>query len=417
MIDLDNIKEIYASLMQNKLRTALTVFGVSWGVFMLLIMLGSGKGLENGVTQGFGDFATNSMFVWTKRTSMPYKGFPRGRSFNFKNRDVEALKNSVPEIDIIAPKIQGYGGEGNNVIRGKETGAFSVNGDYPEYNKIDPVNILQGRFINKKDITDLRKVCVIGDRVYKIMFKPNENAIGKYLRVNGIYFKVVGVFKPKSKEMGEDKSEVVILPFTTLQKVYNYGDVVGYFAITAKENIPVSVVEQKVRKRLAELHSIHPDDKLALGGFNVEKEFKQMKGIFTGINLLVWIVGIGTLFAGVIGVSNIMLVIVKERTKEIGIKRAIGASPVSVIMQIVYEAVIITVFSGLLGLAAGTWAVELVAYFVNNSGDSGMFKNPEIDFGIAIKAILVLSVSGVFAGFVPAKRAVSVKPIDALRDE
>lgn len=419
MFDKDKWQEIYGTLRKNKLRTFLTAFGVYWGIFMLVIMLGAGNGLQNGVNGNFSDLATNSVFIWSQQTTMPYKGFPRGRFYNFRNDDRKALIDNVPEIEVVAPRLSGWGGSGdNNTVRGLRTGAFSVQGDFPEYNLIDPLDIIQGRFINQTDIDEKRKVVVIGPRSYDILFEQGEDPLGKNIRINGVYFTVVGRFKPlKDRDMGPDKSEMIVIPFTTLQKVYNYGDYVGHFAITSKKEVPVSVVEEKVKKILAQRHSIHPDDKFAFGGFNLQEEFDKMNGIFWGINILVWIVGSGTLIAGVIGVSNIMLVIIKERTKEIGIKRAIGASPMTIISQIVTESLFLTSLAGILGFCSGVWILKVVSDMVASSPDSQMFKNPEISLSMGMTALLILVVAGIIAGLIPARRAVKIKPIDALRYE
>jgi putative ABC transport system permease protein len=247
MFDLDRWQEIYYVLRSNRLRTFLTAFGVFWGIFMLVIMLGSGNGLENGVTQNFGDMATNSVFMWTQQTSVPYKGFPRGRRFYYENQDIRALRTGIPEIRYLAPRIQAGGfQQSDNVVRGLKTGGFSIMGDYPEINMIDPLNMVQGRFINYLDISEKRKVAVIGYRVVEILFNKDENPINQYIRINGVYFKVVGIFKSKrTGEQANQDNQNIYLPFTTLQKTYNYGDVVGFFAITSKEGIPVAVVENK----------------------------------------------------------------------------------------------------------------------------------------------------------------------------
>lgn len=421
MFDLDRWQEIYTALKSNKLRTFLTAFGVFWGIFMLMIMLGSGKGLENSVFEDMGDFATNSAFIWAQRTTMPYEGYPRGRRFNFTNDDMKALKQSIPEIDILAPRLQGWAaGDGqNNVTRGLKTGAFTIHGDYPEINRIDPNKMLKGRFINDLDIKESRKVCVIGTRVQEVLFEKDEDPLGKYIRVKGVYFQVVGVFEPKNGiNFGGEKEQTIFLPFTSLQKAYNFGDQVHYFSVTARDNIPVSLVDEKCRTLIRERHHIHPEDKQALGGFNLEEEFRKMRGLFNGIAVLMWIVGIGTLLAGVIGVSNIMLIIVKERTKEIGIQRAIGATPAKIISQIIMESVFLTALAGYIGLVAGVAIIEGVNYLLESSGaDTEMFRHPEVDFNIAVSALIILVISGVFAGMIPAKRAIGIKPIDALRDE
>lgn len=420
IFDLDKWHEIYFALRKNPLRTFFTAFGVFWGIFMLIIMMGAGEGLYNGASHDMGDMATNSVFMWTRTTSMPYKGFQRGRFFRFNNGDTQALKENIPEIQHIAPRLQGWGGEGNNnVIRGDRTGGFNIQGDYPEINIIDPVNITSGRFINDIDISDKRKVAVIGTRVVSELFKSEENPIGEYIQIQGVYFKVIGMFKSKkSDQQADHENQAIYIPFTTLQKVYNYGDMVGWYSITAKENIPVTVVEEKAKELLRQRHSIHPEDERAVGSFNLEKEWNKMTSLFKGIRGLVWIVGIGTLLAGVIGVSNIMLIVVKERTKEIGIQRAIGATPANIISQIIIESVFLTALAGYFGLALGVGLLELLNYFLASSGaQNTMFSNPEVDFDAAMKALAILVISGVFAGLIPAKRAVSIKPIDALRDE
>ena len=386
---------------------------------MLVIMMGSGSGLENAVGRDMGDMATNSVFIWTQRTTMPYKGFDRGRHYNFRNGDTEALLENISEIKHIGPRIQGWGGDGNNnVVRGDRTGAFTIQGDYPAYNLIDPIGMNEGRFINALDIKNYRKVCVIGDRVKNEMFAQDEDPIGQYMRIQGVYFKVVGVFKSTKPNRGERENQVIYLPFTTLQRTYNYGDIVGYYSITSQEDVPVSVVEEKAKALLRQRHTIHPDDERAVGSFNLENEFQKMTSLFAGIRGLIWIVGIGTLLAGVIGVSNIMLIIVKERTKEIGIQRAIGATPWTVISQVVMESLILTTIAGYVGLVLGVGVVEGVNYMLLTSGaEDSMFTNPEVNFSAAIQALEVLVVAGILAGVIPAYKAVSMKPIDALRNE
>jgi putative ABC transport system permease protein len=420
MFDLDRWQEIYHVLSKNKLRTFLTAFGVFWGIFMLVIMLGSGNGLQRGVTQNFGDMATNSVFIWTQQTSMPYKGFPRGRSYYFDNEDIIAIRNSVPEIKYLAPRIQAGGyQQTNNVIRGLKTGIFNIMGDYPVYNKIDPLNFIKGRFINDLDIKEKRKVAVIGSRVVDFLFTSEEDPINKYIQIQGVYFQVVGIFSSKRNgEQANQENQNIYLPFTTLQQTYNYGNAVGFFSITSQDDIPVSVVEEKTIRLLKKRHSVAPADDAAVGHFNLKKEYDQMQGLFFGIRLLVWIVGTGTLLAGVIGVSNIMLVVVRERTKEIGIQRALGATPWKVISQIMMESVVLTTFAGYFGLVVGVGLLELINFLLGSSGaNTEMFVHPGIDFSVAVTALSILIFCGALAGMIPARRAVSVKPIDALRYE
>ena len=416
MFDLDKWQEIMSTLKKNPLRTFLTAFGVFWGILMLVIMLGSGKGLQNGAMSDFQGTSTNSFFVWAQRTSKPYLGMQPGRSFNYNNDDAVALK-SIPELAVVSPRNQLGGYETvNNVVRGLKTGAFDIMGDYPQYNLIEPRNIVSGRFINEVDITEKRKVAVIGSKVRDILFEKNEDPISKYISVNGIYFKVIGVYVPNSSgEHGGEDSKIIHVPFSTFQHVFNYGDVVGFFAITSRHDVPASEAEEKVIALLKTRHKIAPEDQFAIGHWNVEKQFIKMQGLFSGINILVWVVGIGTLFAGVIGVSNIMLIVVKERTREIGIRRALGAPPASIVAQIILESVFLTSFAGYLGLVAGVGLLELVSSALGDSG--GMFRYPEVDFGVAVKALIILVVAGAFAGLIPAKRAVSVNTVEALRAE
>ena len=423
VFDKDKWHEIYFALRKNPLRTFFTAFGVFWGIFMLIIMMGAGEGLYNGASQDLGDMATNSVFMWTQRTTIPYKGFPRGRFYRFNNGDTKALVDNIPEIQYIAPRLQGWSRGGNNadnnVIRGDRTGSFNIQGDYPEINYIDPVNITKGRFVNDIDINELRKVAVIGLSVFQEMFDPDEDPVGEYIQIKGVYFKIIGMFQSKKNDQqAERENQAIYIPFTTLQKVYNYGDMVGWYSMTARDDVRVEVVENKAKELLKQRHSIHPDDARAVGSFNMDQQWSKMTNLFTGIRGLVWIVGIGTLLAGVIGVSNIMLIVVKERTKEIGIQRAIGAAPSLIITQIIIEAVFLTTLAGYFGLAIGVGLLELINYGLSTSGaDSNMFTNPSVDFGKAMWALTILVISGVFAGLIPAQRAISIKPIDALRDE
>ncbi|MGM0530917.1 MAG: ABC transporter permease [Bacteroidota bacterium] len=420
MFDLDRWQQIYSVLKKNKLRTFLTAFGVFWGIFMLIIMLGSGNGMKNGITAGIGDFATNSFFMWGQQTSLPYAGYSKGRNISFKNQDIETLRQNIPDIELISPKLQlgNYGNDKDNVVRGLSSGSYTINGDYPAFNKIDPAVMIRGRFINEMDMQDKRKVAVIGRKVHQDLFRPGEDPIGEYIRIQGIYYQVIGVFKPLNPNIsfGGDKEQSIVVPFSTFQQAYNFGERLGFIAITAKKGIPVTEIETQSIKLMKKTHSVAPDDKQAVGHINLEEQFNKIMGLFTGIGILIWIVGIGTLMAGVIGVSNIMLVVVKERTNEIGIQRAIGATPWNIINQVISEAVVLTVLAGYFGLVAGVGVLELIDYILINSGsEAEMFKNPGISFTIAIASLATLAFFGVIAGLLPAKRAVSIKPIEAIR--
>ena len=420
MIDYDKWQEIFHTLRQNKLRTGLTAFGVFWGIFMLMVMLGAGSGLQNAVYSGLGDFATNSMFIWAERTTMPYKGFLRNRSYNFELSDQAALKNAIPEIDIITPTVRGGGYRSTNtIVYEREKGAYQVDGIMPDENKIDPVDIESGRYINELDILNNRKVALIGYRVYEELFKNGEDAINKFIKVNGMIFQVIGVYKSKhTGNWGEQQNSRLFIPFSTAQKIYNYPNKVDHFSITGKPLYDVSDIEVKVKKILAKRHNLNPEDKGALGCDNVGEEFKKMNGLFLGIRGLIWLVGIGTLLAGVIGVSNIMLIIIKERTQEFGVKRALGATPLKIISTVVSESVFLTSIAGVTGMYLGIFIVEMVNKAIGNpESNDVMFRNPEVNFHIAVTALIILIIAGIFAGIIPAKRAVSIKPIEAIRTE
>jgi putative ABC transport system permease protein len=417
MFDLDRWQEIFSALSKNKVRTFLTAFGVFWGIFMLLVMMGAGDGLEKGAKKDFGSFATNALYMWTQSTSKPYKGLPPGRGFYFNNTDTEAMRQNVDGIDILCPRNQlgGYRGE-NNVIRGKYVGAFSVYGDMPDIIKVDPLDVFEGRFLNQNDINEKRKVCVIGKRVFDLLFEKDEHPIGEYIQIKGVYFQVIGVYdQPFKNNSSERDLENIYIPFSTFQQAFNYGNVVGWYCVTAKPEVRVSQLFENIFFVLADRHKIHPEDTRAIGSWNSEKEFLKLNSLFIGINFLIWIVGIGTLLAGVIGVSNIMLVVVKERTKEIGIRKAIGANPYSIISQIILESTFLTSIAGYIGLLLGVLVIEIVNNLVGEGGN--MFTNPQIDFNIAITATIILVVAGAFAGLIPARKAAAVNPVLALRNE
>jgi putative ABC transport system permease protein len=418
MFDADRINEVLQTLSKNKLRTTLTAFGVFWGIFMLMIMLGSGQGLENGVTRSFGGSATNAVYMWTQQTTLPYKGLPRGRSFNFLQEDIQAIKDNVPELAVLAPSAQlgGFRGE-NNVSRGTKTGPFAVRGDFPENRFIQVFKLTSGRYLNDLDIKERRKVCVIAPRVEEVLFNKGESPLGQYIQVNGTYFKVIGtITTDKGGDDAEEKMQTIYIPFTTFQQAFNWGGRIGWFSMTAKPQFEASLMEEKVKKILAQRHRISPDDPYAIGSWNSQKEFKKIQGLFAGIRLLVWVVGIGTLLAGVIGISNIMLIIVKERTREIGVRRALGATPNSIITQIISESILLTSMAGYFGLLAGVFLMEGINKAIEGT-DSGMFYQPGVELDVALKALVILIISGALAGIIPARKAIAISPVDALRYE
>lgn len=414
MFDRERWGEIWVTLTRNKMRSFLTAFGVGWGIFMLILMLGAGNGLSNGVNGAFEGWASNACYVWTQTTSLPYEGFARGRFFDFDNADVELIRERVKGIDALAPRLQlgGWRG-GNNVVHGNRTAAFTVTGDLPDIMRIQGTYVQRGRFINHRDVRDSRKVCVIGKRVLEVLYEPDEEPLGSWIKINGAYFQVVGLHMPKaSAEMGSDQAASIYVPFSTFQRAFNALNQVHWFAITAKAGTPASQVQADVKKLMAKKHRVHPDDDLAFGSFNVEEMFDMTNNLFLAITGLAWFVGICTLAAGAVGVSNIMLVVIRERTKEIGIRRSIGASPRTITAQIVLEALTLTLIAGYLGLLFGMLLLEAI----NSAGiDSPFFAKPEIDLSVALVALAILVVCGVLAGFFPARRALSIKPVDALR--
>lgn len=415
LFDADRWQEVFDTLGANKLRTALTAFGVLWGIFMLIIMLGAGSGLKNGVTSEFQGFATNSLYIWTQKTTMPYKGLPAGRWFSMNNEDTEAIRQLVPEAKIIAPRNEVGGWRGSaNVVRGIRTGAFGIKGDYPEVVEIQPMVASEGRLLNRKDVDDKRKVAVIGSKVINDLYEPREDVIGSHIRINGVYFTVVGTFKTKKAGgEAEDDAQSIFIPLSSFQQAFNYGNWVSYFGLMPVEGVSVSELETKVLKVLKERHRVHPDDQFAYGVNNNEEDFAEYDNVFKGINFLIWFVGTLTLVAGVIGISNIMLVIVKERTKEIGIRRALGARPFAIVSQIILEALTLTAMAGTIGIILGVWVVEYAGPLIEDDS----FKNPEVDFKTILIALFVLISAGCIAGFLPAYRALEVKPVEALRTE
>ncbi|RKE03349.1 ABC transporter permease [Marinifilum flexuosum] len=416
MFDLDKWQEITAALKKNKLRTFLTGLGVMFGILILVTLLGIGRGFQNNIQSSLGNFATNSTVFWVERTTKAYKGLPRNRFYQFTNDDLVALKKGIPELEHIAPDINGWsGGATHNTFRNEKKGNFRIKGTSPEMNMVNPVEVVSGRFINQNDLKEFRKVITIGPRVKELMFEEDEDPIGQFLKVNGIYFKIIGEIKPLSNNMG-NRDDIIQLPFTTLQQLYNYGDKFYVFLATAKVGESVAELEDKIFEILARRHSIHPEDKQAIGNFNIAKMFNKIFGLFNSIGFLFWVIGFGVLITGVIGVSNIMHVVVKERTKELGIKRAIGAKPALVVGQIINESVFLTSFAGFWGLVFGVVIVELIGKATEGSPNPQIL-NPYVDINVAFIALGVLVFFGVLAGLLPAQRAIKIKPVDALRYE
>lgn len=421
MFKKDNWNEILEALTANVFRTILTAFGVFWGIFILVILLAAGNGLENGVKKGFDGIATNTMFMWSQSTSKAYKGLPKVRRYDFRNSDVAALKASFPDLLYVSPRNQlGDFNGTNNVVRGTKTSAFSVYGDYPEFIKQQPMDIIQGRFISPQDILDRRKIVVIGKGVISQLYEKEEEVIGTYIKINGINFRVVGVYK--SKQQGgnaEQEQKKIFIPFTSFQQAFNFGDKVGWIAITSKDNVSITDLKPKILELIKSLHSINPDDQRAVGNFDLYEQFNKIQSLFNILKIIAYFVGTLVLISGVIGISNIMLIVVKERTKEIGIRRALGATPGAIRRQILSESIFLTIISGMLGIAAATGVIILLNMVLDSmpSDSETMFANPSVDLRVVFVALIILIGSGLLAGFIPAQTAINVKPVDALRAE
>nr|WP_315172526.1 ABC transporter permease [uncultured Flavobacterium sp.] len=421
MFDRDNWNEILEALTANTFRTILTAFGVFWGIFILVILLAAGNGLENGVKKGFDGIATNTMFMWTQTTSKPYKGLPKTRDFDFRNSDVDALKQSFPDLLYVSPRNQLGGFEGsNNVVRGTKTAAYTIYGDYPELIKQQPMDIIKGRFVNQQDILLRRKVAVIGQGVIAELYSKGEEVIGTYIKMNGVNFMVVGVYNSKAQNNGNSESEQknIFVPFTAFQQAFNYGDRVGWMAITANDNTSITKLKADIIKLIKSRHSIHPDDDRAVGNFDLFEEFSKVQDLFMILKFIAYFVGTLVLLSGVIGISNIMLIVVKERTKEIGIRGALGATPSAIRSQILSEAIFLTIVAGMFGIATATGVIWVINMVLDSMPSEGMmFANPSVDLSVVFVALLILVGSGLLAGFIPAQTAINVKPVDALRTE
>ena len=418
MFDVDVWQEIFSTIKKNKLRTFLTGFSVAWGIFMLMVLLGSGNGLQNGVSQQFSNNSINIMWMWTGDTSIPFEGMKEGRTIKFNNADYTFLKEKGENLENVSSR---YYLPGTIMYTYKnEYGAFETSSCHPALLGMEKVNVISGRFINDLDMSDFRKVIVIGDNIKKALFKE-EDPIGKYVKLNNVPFKVIGVTFDKDRR----NERTSYIPVTTAQRIFNGADRVHTFAVTTKMVKTVEEAEaitDKVREGLAHRHKFDPKDKKAMGSFNMLAEYIRTMKIFQAIKIFVWIIGIGTLIAGIVGVSNIMLILVKERTREIGIRKALGASPASVIGLVLLESILITTVAGYIGLLVGVGIMEGINYAIEQmlsmGGGEGMFfRNPTVDFTTAITSMLILVISGALAGYLPARKAANVKPIEALRDE
>ena len=419
MFNRDRWKEILEVLTKNWFRTVLTAFGVFWGILILIILLAAGRGLENGIKADFADIATNTMFIWTRSTTKAYKGLPKDRDFNFKLEDVGLLRQNFPQLRIISARNQLGGFRGNNnVVRGIRTGAYNIYGDYPEFIEQEPMQITQGRFINQNDINENRKVAIIGNGVVQDLYEPGEEVMGSYIKINGVNFMVVGTYKKKSNNGdGEEGQKQIFVPFTAFSQAFNRADNVGWMAITARDGTSITSLKEGIVSFLKEKHRVHPEDQRAVGYFDLYEQFNRVESLFGAMRFIAYFVGILVLISGIIGVSNIMLIVVKERTKEIGIRRALGEQPWSIRKQILLESLFLTLISGMAGISLGALFIYGINALLDMNGPVDMFMSPSVSLGVVTAALSILTISGLLAGFIPAQSAIRVKPIDALRTE
>jgi putative ABC transport system permease protein len=417
MFDLDNWQEVWATLRSNRLRTFLTALGVFWGIVMLIAMLGFGSGMQQGMKRQMKGLATNVMWVWGNTTTIGYDGLPIGRQVTFDIADIENLR-PIPGMEYLAPRLRlgGWGSPYSMSYNGK-TGAYAVYADFPEFRHIQAFEYDAGRFINDRDIAESRKVVVIGQAIRNELMPPTVNPIGQYVKISGVYFEIVGVTRTlRSGQQGDQDAHTAFVPFTTLKSAFHMGDKVGFFAMTAKPGTDGIEFERQVHATLAKRHRVSPDDKLAIGSFNAFVFFGKFETFFVVLSIVGWVVGGATLLAGVVGVSNIMLITVKERTKEIGVRKALGAVPLSIVAMVMKESVVLTSIAGLLGVAAGTGLIAIASTVLDNIPDSPMGP-PMLSLTTVIAAVVVLIVAGGLAGIMPAAHAASIKPIEALRTE
>lgn len=415
LFDLDRWEEIWQTIRRNRMRSIMTALGVGWGIFMLVVLAGAGTGLERKMLQQVGGLAPNSAFFFTDKTSVPYKGMKSGRNWQFTNSDLDAIKKDVKGIKYIASTI--WTGE-HNFSRYDKKGRYDLVSHSPEMQSINPQLINYGRYINDIDMIHRRKVCVISNQVYKELFPNGGDPIGDQIKMNGIYLTVVGVITQQNS-IRFNSYKAIIIPVTTMQQMFGRGDKVSMISITGFDNVPITKLENDVKAIIRERHIISPDDSKAVGGFNISEQFETFSNLFLGIALLTWIVGVGTLLAGIVGVSNIMLVVVRERTQEIGVRRALGARPGVIISQIISESFVLTFLAGVIGLFLGIGLLSIVDTLLNASviAEGGVPTSWQISFTAALVSAGVLILGGILAGIIPAMRAIRIKPVDAIREE
>ena len=415
-IDLDTYREILDTLTRNKARSFLTGFGVFWGVFMLIGLIGGGNGLREQLDKNFEGFAQNTVIIWAQQTTKPYKGFRKGRWWEMNYKDIDRLKQRVPELDVVAPIIFAPWGRSNTAYYGDQKTTPRIQGTVPELVSVIEPKMYYGRFINEMDMREHRKVCVIGKKIYKDLFKEGGDPCGKKIRIDSTYFEVVGVdYNTSNMSFNGRSEEKITLPLTLMQATYNRGNDVDLIAATGRNGVVMSKITDRIRETIARAHFVDPTDEQGAMIFNTELMFQMVDNLFKGVNFLIWLVGLGTLLAGAIGVSNLLMVTVRERTTEIGIRRAIGATPKMILSQIISESIVLTLVAGMSGILFGVMILQMLE--MANTEDGIVNTHFQVNFWTAIFAAFVVSAMGVLAGLAPAARAMSIKPVDAMRDE
>ena len=415
-IDIDSYREILDTLTRNKSRSFLTGFGVFWGVFMLVALIGGGSGLKEKLEKNFEGFAQNTVIVWSQQTSKAYKGFRKGRWWSMDYKDITRLNQRVPELDVVAPVLFAPWGKTNTAYYKDQKTTPRIQGCTPEYAEVIAPKLYYGRYINEMDMKEHRKVCVIGKRIYKELFKEGGDPCGKSIRIDSTYYQVIGVdYSATNMNINGRAEQKITLPLTLMQETYNRGKEVDMIVATGREGVVMSTLTNRIREAVTMAHFVDPTDEQGTMVFNTEVLFQMLDNLFKGVNFLIWLVGLGTLLAGAIGVSNIMMVTVRERTTEIGIRRAIGATPKMILSQIIAESIVLTLVAGMSGILFGVMILQMLE--MGNTEDGIVTAHFQVGFWTAIFAALVVSAMGVLAGLAPAARAMSIKPVDAMRDE
>jgi putative ABC transport system permease protein len=415
-IDIDSYREILDTLTRNKSRSFLTGFGVFWGVFMLVALMGGGKGLKEQLDKNFEGFAQNTVMIWSQQTTKAYKGFRKGRWWSMEYKDIDRLKRQVPEIDAVAPILFSSWRGGNTAYYGDQKTTPRIQGTVPDLLRIIEPKLYYGRFLNEMDIREHRKVCVIGKKIYKDLFKEGGDPCGKKIRVDSTYYEVIGVdYSSGNININGRAEEKITIPITMMQAAFNRGNQVDLIAATGRPGVVMSKITPRIRETIARAHFVDPTDEEGCGVFNTELMFQMINNLFKGVNILIWLVGLGTLLAGAIGVSNIMMVTVRERTTEIGIRRAIGATPKMILSQIISESIVLTLVAGMSGILFAVMILQMLEMY--NTEDGIIETHFQVGFWTAIFCAFVVSSLGVLAGLAPAARAMSIKPVDAMRDE